>query len=348
MVAERVDDALQEVERLRAEALQVIQRAGSTSELEQARVRHTGKKSPLRQLMQGMGKLAPEDRKRLGASVNGALQEIDRAHSERTEELQNIELERRLESERIDVTLPGTEFPRGYRNPLLWAVREILGILGQMGFSVYEGPEVEWDLYNFELLNMPKDHPSRDLQDTFYITDHMVLRTQTSPAQIRIMQTHKPPLRVAVPGYCYRNEAEDASHGDRFYQIEGLAVDTDITLGDLKGTLTEVAKRFFGRDRAVRFRPHYFPFTEPSAELDIQCAICTGAGCRSCGGEGWLELGGSGMVHPKVLENVGYDPEKVSGFAFGIGPDRYTMMKYGITDLRLFRENDLRFLRQFS
>jgi phenylalanyl-tRNA synthetase alpha chain len=217
-----------------------------------------------------------------------------------------------------------------------------------MGFSIFEGPDVEWDRYNFEMLNIPKEHPSRDLQDTFYVSDDIVLRTQTSPAQIRIMLEQQPPLRVAVPGWCYRNEAEDASHGDRFYQIEGLVVDTDITLADLKGTLTEVAQRYFGADRPVRFRPHYFPFTEPSAELDIQCVLCRGAGCRSCGGEGWLELGGSGMVHPRVLEGVGYDPERLSGFAFGIGPDRYAMMKYGIADLRLYRENDLRFLRQFN
>jgi phenylalanyl-tRNA synthetase alpha chain len=186
------------------------------------------------------------------------------------------------------------------------------------------------------------------VQDTFWVTDDIVLRTQTSPAQIRYMQSHEPPIRAAMPGFCYRNEAEDASHADRFYQIEGLAVDADIRLTDLKGTLTEVCRRYFGEGRRVRFRPHYFPFTEPSAELDIECAVCHGAGCRSCGGEGWLELGGSGMVHPNVLRAVGYDPDVVSGFAFGIGPDRYTMMKYEVTDLRLFREDDLRFMEQFG
>jgi phenylalanyl-tRNA synthetase alpha chain len=348
MLGERIDDALERVERLRKEALAAIASADSTAQLEHVRIAYTGKKSALSQVMQMMGALSPDDRKRLGAAVNTAKRDIEQALQHRALDLGKIELQQRLEAERLDVTLPGTEYQLGYANPLLSTVREILSILQQMGFSIYEGPEVEWDLYNFELLNMPKDHPSRDLQDTFYVSDHIVLRTQTSPAQIRIMKEQLPPLRVAVPGFCYRNEAEDASHGDRFYQIEGLAVDVDISLADLKGTLTEVAQRYFGRDRPVRFRPHYFPFTEPSAEIDIQCVVCKGAGCRSCGNEGWLELGGSGVVHPKVLENVGYDPEKYSGFAFGIGPDRYAMMKYGITDLRLFRENDLRFLRQFS
>jgi phenylalanyl-tRNA synthetase alpha chain len=227
-------------------------------------------------------------------------------------------------------------------------MRELLAIFRQMGYAVYEGPEVEWDLYNFELLNFPKDHPARDLQDTFYMTEDVLLRTQTSPGQIRVMRAQPPPLRVVIPGMVYRDEAEDASHLSEFFQIEGLAVDTDISLADLKGTLTEVCQRYFGRDRAVRFRPHYFPFTEPSAEIDIQCGLCHGVGCRSCGGEGWLELGGAGMVHPRVLEAGGYDPEQVSGFAFGIGPDRFTMMRYDITDLRLLREGDLRFLRGLS
>jgi phenylalanyl-tRNA synthetase alpha chain len=295
-----------------------------------------------------MPTLQPEERKRLGAEANAAKQDVESALTHRNQEVSRAELDARLESERVDVTLPGTPFPRGYRNPLLRSVRDILDILGQMGFAVFEGYEVEWDRYNFDLLNIPKDHPARDVQDTFYITDEVVLRSQTSPAQIRLMHAHKPPVRFAVPGWCYRNEAEDASHGDRFYQIEGLVVDDDITLADLKGTLTEVAHRFFGPERRVRFRPSYFPFTEPSAEMDIECAICHGRGCRSCGGEGWLELGGSGMVHPRVLEYGGYDPEAVSGFAFGIGPDRYTMQKYSIDDLRRFREDDLRFLRQFD
>jgi phenylalanyl-tRNA synthetase alpha chain len=318
------------------------------ADLEGARIQYTGKRSALSQVMQIMGKLAPEDRKTLGAAVNTAKNAIEQALSARAEVLRARELEQRLEAERLDVTLPGTPFALGYRHPVMNTLRELLSIFGQMGYSVHEGPEVEWDLYNFELLNFPKDHPARDLQDTFYVTDDLLLRTQTSPAQIRIMRSQPPPIRAVVPGMVYRDEAEDASHLSEFFQIEGLAVDTDITLGDLKGTLTDVVQRFFGRERNVRFRPHYFPFTEPSAEIDVECAICKGAGCRSCGGEGWLELGGAGMVHPRVLEAGGYDPEEVSGFAFGIGPDRFTMMRYGVTDLRSFRENDLRFLRQFN
>jgi phenylalanyl-tRNA synthetase alpha chain len=341
-------DALERIEQIRAEALHAINEAQSSQDLEDVRVRYTGKRSGLSQVMQVMPKLRPDERKRLGAEINAAKQDIETAHAERMEQLHHFELEVRLEAERVDITLPGTSFARGYEHPLLRSVREILGILEQMGFAVYEGYEVEWDSFNFDLLNIPKDHPSRDIQDTFYITDEVVLRTQTSPAQIRLMRAHQPPVRFAVPGFCYRNEAEDASHGDRFYQIEGLVVDEDITLADLKGTLTEVARRFFGPDRRVRFRPSYFPFTEPSAEIDIECAICHGRGCRSCGGEGWLELGGSGMVHPTVLANGGYDPKAVSGFAFGMGPDRYAMMKYGIDDLRRFREDDLRFLCQFN
>lgn len=348
MIGDLMGEALERVEKLRGQALEAIARAQSTAELEQIRVQYTGKKSDLTQVMQVMGKLAKDERPALGAAVNTAKQEIESALADRETELARVELEQRLEAERLDVTLPGTQYPRGYAHPVMRTMRELLDIFKQMGYSVYEGPEVEWDLYNFGLLNFPKDHPARDLQDTFYITDDILLRTQTSPAQIRIMRSQPPPLRAVVPGMVYRDEAEDASHLSEFFQIEGLAVDTDISLADLKGTLTEVLQRFFGSDRGVRFRPHYFPFTEPSAEIDIQCGLCHGAGCRSCGNEGWLELGGAGMVHPKVLLAGGYDPEEVSGFAFGIGPDRFTMMRYDVTDLRLFREDDLRFLRQLS
>ncbi|GAC1468773.1 MAG: phenylalanine--tRNA ligase subunit alpha [Chloroflexota bacterium] len=348
MIEDRVDDALRRVDHIRKQALEAIDAAEDTRALEAVRVHYTGKKSELSKVMALMGTLPPEARPTLGNAVNAAKGQVEQSLQHRSETLHAQELERRLEGERLDVTLPGTVLPHGFEHPLLKSVRQILGIFGQMGYDVREGPEVEWDRYNFELLNIPKDHPARDMQDTFYITRDMLLRTQTSPAQIRVMHSQSPPVRVVVPGFVYRNEAEDASHGDQFYQIEGLCVDTEISLADLKGTLTEVAHRFFGRDRRIRFRPSYFPFTEPSAEMDIECVVCKGAGCRSCGQEGWLELGGSGMVHPHVLEAGGYDPEQVSGFAFGIGPDRYTMMKYGITDLRLFRDDDLRFLRQFN
>lgn len=341
-------DALTHLETARAEGLDAANATSSTVELEAVRVQYTGKKSSLSQVTRVMARLNPDQRKQLGAAVNAAKNEIESALSQRLAELSRREQEQRFEAERLDVTLPGTPFPTGYRHPLLLSVRDILDILARMGYDVYEGPDVEWEQYNFDMLNTPKHHPARDVQDTFWVGDDMVLRTQTSPAQIRYMQSHQPPIRAAMPGFCYRNEAEDASHADRFYQIEGLAVDTDIRLTDLKGTLTEICRLYFGEGRRVRFRPHYFPFTEPSAELDIECSVCHGTGCRSCGGEGWLELGGSGMVHPNVLRAVGYDPDRVSGFAFGIGPDRYTMMKYGITDLRLFREDDLRFMAQFN
>ncbi len=348
MLGEHLREALDRLESVRADALHAINESLTLDELERARVLHTGKRSALTQIMEVMPVLPPQERKRLGADVNGAKADIERALSERGIELAREELVARLEAERVDVTLPGTPSVVGYRHPLLQCVRELLEILRQLGFSVYEGPEVEWERYNFDMLNTPKFHPSRDLQDTFWVSDNMVLRTQTSPTQIRYMETHAPPVRIAAPGWCFRNEAEDASHTDHFYQIEGLAVDTNITLADLKGTLTEVAQRYFGRDRRVRFRPHYFPFTEPSAEIDIECALCRGAGCRSCGNEGWLELGGSGMVHPKVLSACNYDPDELTGFAFGIGPMRYVMMKHAVPDIRLFREDDLRFLRQFN
>lgn len=340
--------ALGRLEDLRAGAAATIGAADSTTELEEARIRYTGKKSDLTAIMRVMGGLSPEERKTLGAAANIVKSAIEGLLEERGSELRARELEDRLEQERLDVTLPGTEYVTGYRHPVMQTMRELIRIFEQMGYSVYEGPEVEWDLYNFQLLNFPPDHPSRDLQDTFYVTNDMLLRTQTSPGQLRIMKEQRPPIRSIVPGMVYRDEAEDATHLSEFFQIEGLAVDTNITLGDLKGTLTEAVQRFFGRDRQLRFRPHYFPFTEPSAEIDISCFACGGAGCRSCGGEGWLELGGAGMVHPVVLENGGIDPNVYSGFAFGIGPDRFTMMRGHITDVRLLRHGDLRFLRQFN
>ena len=350
MIGDRLQEALDRMEQARAAALHAINESLTVQELEEARIAHAGKKAPLNQLRAEIlpGLREPEQKTRLGAEFNTVKQDIERALAERRGDLERKELASRLEEERIDVTLPGRPVQYGYRHPVLKTVRDLLGILQQMGYDVAEGPEVEWEKYNFDMLNVPAHHPARDLQDTFWVEADICLRTQTSPMQIRYLLGHRPPIRVAVPGWCYRNEAEDASHSDRFYQIEGLAVDTDITMADLKGTLVEIAHRYFGEDRQLRFRPHYFPFTEPSAEIDISCAICGGDGCRSCGGEGWLELGGCGMVHPRVLRGVGYDPDTVSGFAFGIGPERYTMMKFGITDLRLFREDDLRFLDQFG
>jgi phenylalanyl-tRNA synthetase alpha chain len=348
VVEEQLEEAVERIGQVLDEALGAVSSAESTGELEALRVRYSGKKSALQQVTAVMCDLSGEGRKRLGAALNDAKAQIMGDIANRYDALRRQELESQLQTERVDVTLPGTVFAHGYRHPLMECVRDLLGILGQMGYTIYEGPEIEWERYNFDLLNTPWWHPARDEQDTFWVREGVVLRTQTSPAQVRYMEQNPPPIRVAAPGFVYRNEAEDPSHGDMFYQIEGLAVDVDITLADLKGTLLEVCRKYFGAESVLRFRPHYFPFTEPSAEIDIQCRVCHGAGCRSCGGEGWLELGGSGMVHPTVLEAGGYDPEVVSGFAFGLGPNRYAMMKYGIPDLRMFRENDLRFLRQFN
>jgi phenylalanyl-tRNA synthetase alpha chain len=349
MIEDGLEPAVARIDGILDEALTEIENAGSTAQLDELNVRYTGRKhSALSQVMAIMPRLQGDERRQLGARVNDAKSRLEAAIDRRAQTLRAAELEARLAAERVDVTLPGTPYTVGYRHPLMQCVRDLLGILGQMGYTIYEGPEVELERYNFDLLNTPSWHPARDEQDTFWIGPDVVLRTQTSPAQVRFMEAHPPPIRVAVPGFVYRNEAEDPSHGDMFYQIEGLAVDVDITLADLKGTLLEVARRYFGPESILRFRPHYFPFTEPSAEIDIQCRVCHGVGCRSCDGEGWLELGGSGMVHPSVLRAGGYDPEQVSGFAFGLGPNRYAMMKYGIPDLRMFRENDLRFLRQFN
>ena len=348
MIGNRLADALSRMYQVQNDAVEAVGSGGSSLELERIRVQYLGKKSALTQVTQVMAELDQDQRKELGGALNRAKGAIEEALLARTETVRQHELDRRLKAEQVDVTLPGTAYPHGSTHPLLQTVRDILDILREMGYDIYEGPEVEWEEYNFDMLNTPQHHPARDVQDTFWITDKLVLRTQTSPAQIRYMLSHRPPIRAAMPGYCYRNEAEDASHGDRFYQIEGLVVDTDISLADLKGTLAAISHRYFGPDRRLRFRPHYFPFTEPSAELDIECIVCKGVGCRSCGNEGWLELGGSGVVHPNVLRACGYDPDDVSGFAFGIGPARYAMMKHGVPDLRLFREGDLRFSRQFD
>jgi phenylalanyl-tRNA synthetase alpha chain len=253
-----------------------------------------------------------------------------------------------LEGEAIDVTLPASPRLTGLRHPLLSALDEVVDIFLRMGYEVIEGREVEWDEYNFTKLNIPPHHPARDMWDTLYLNRDMLLRTHTSPAQARIMESRRPPLRVIVPGRCYRNESEDATHGIQFLQVEGLVVDTHITFADLKGTLHAFCAAFYGPERKIRFRPSYFPFTEPSAEVDVICAVCNGGKCRSCGFSGWLELLGSGMVNPRVLEMAGYDPAVYTGFAFGMGPDRLAIQKHGITDLRVFRENDLRFLEQLS
>ncbi|HLT58203.1 MAG TPA: phenylalanine--tRNA ligase subunit alpha [Limnochordales bacterium] len=330
---------------VREQAIAAVRAARSPEELDQVRVRYIGKKGELTQLLRGMGQVPPEERPAIGRLVNAARDAVEAELTARRQELAAAALEARLAAETLDVTLPGWGPVLGRRHPLTQVLDEIKRVFTGLGFEVVEGPEIETDWYNFEALNIPRDHPARDMQDTFFITDDIVLRTQTSPVQIRVMEAQEPPVRIIAPGKVFRVDA-DVTHSPMFHQVEGLYVDEHVTLAELKGTLTLMARELFGR-RPVRFRPSYFPFTEPSAEMDIQCIICDGAGCRLCKHEGWLEILGSGMVHPQVLRNVGYDPEKWSGFAFGMGVERIAMLKYGIDDIRLFFENDIRFLRQF-
>src|SRR5690606_31012030 len=301
---------------VREQAIAAVRAARSPEELDQVRVRYIGKKGELTQLLRGMGQVPPEERPAIGRLVNAARDAVEAELTARRQELAAAALEARLAAETLDVTLPGWGPVLGRRHPLTQVLDEIKRVFTGRGFEVVEGPEIETDWYNFEALNIPRDHPARDMQDTFFITDDIVLRTQTSPAQIRVMEAQEPPVRIIAPGKVFRVDA-DVTHSPMFHQVEGLYVDEHVTLAELKGTLTLMARELFGR-RPVRFRPSYFPFTEPSAEMDIQCIICDGAGCRLCKHEGWLEILGSGMVHPQVLRNVGYDPEKWSGFAFGM------------------------------
>lgn len=336
----------QQIDDLRESALQAVEQADSIEALEAVRVRYLGKKGELTRLLRSMGELDPAERPRFGKVVNEVRLLLEQRLEERREALARVARQARLEAERIDITLPGRIPEHGKRHPLTRVLDEIKSFFIGLGFRVVTGPEVETDYYNFEALNVPKDHPARDMQDTFYLTEDILLRTQTSPVQIRTMESLRPPVRVIAPGKVFRVDA-DVTHSPMFHQVEGLLIDERITLGDLKGTLTAFARALFGQDRGVRFRPSYFPFTEPSAEMDISCMICGGEGCRVCSNEGWIEILGCGMVHPRVLEMVGYDPEQVGGFAFGLGVERIAMLKYGIDDIRLFYENDLRFLHQF-
>ena len=320
--------------------------ANSEGALQDVRVRFLGKKGELTTIMKEMGRLSPEDRPVLGALANRVKEELEALFALRLQSIREAEIARRLASERIDVTLPGRSFFVGTRHPITLVAEEISEIFTSLGFGIEEGPEVEKDFYNFEALNMPKDHPARDMQDTFYISDDVVLRTHTSPVQIRTMLRQAPPVRVIAPGTVYRRDS-DITHSPMFHQIEGFLVDRHVTFGDLKGILTTFVTQMFGKNVGVRFRPSFFPFTEPSAEVDIQCVICGGAGCRVCKNSGWLEILGSGMIDPEVFRAVNSDPEVYSGFAFGMGLERIAMLKYGVNDLRLFFENDLRFLKQF-
>ncbi len=340
------------VEELRRRALDALEAAQSAAAVDEWRVAFLGRRGELTALLRGLGSLPPSERPAAGAAANAARQALQDAMSARQDAIRRAEADA---ADAIDVTLPGWRPPRGGIHPTTRIVREICAAFGSMGFGVVEGPEIEWDHYNFEMLNIPKDHPARDMWDTLWIDYEdadgerpMLLRTHTSPMQARIMESVRPPVRVVIPGKCYRYEATDPRHEWHFYQIEGLAVDRGITMADLKGTLYEFARRVFGVDRKVRFRCDYFPFVEPGVDMSIDCFLCDGGGCRVCSDTGWIEIMGAGMVHPKVLEGVGYDPNIYTGFAFGMGPERIAMLKHGIDDIRLFYSNDLRFLRQFS
>lgn len=336
-----------QLEAIRTAAREALESSHNTADIEQLRIKYLGKKGELTSILKQMGKLTPEERPVIGQLANEVRAFIEDAIESKVQELNAKKQLEQLKAEKLDVTLPGKKPALGAKHPLTIVLDEIKEIFVGMGFDIVEGPEVETDYYNFEALNMPKNHPARDTQDTFYINDNIVLRTQTSPVQVRTMEKQKPPIRIISPGRVYRSDAVDATHSPLFHQIEGLVVDKGITFADLKGTLETFVKRLYGEDSVVRFRPHHFPFTEPSAEVDVQCFGCHGEGCRLCKGEGWIEILGCGMVHPKVLSNCGIDPEVYSGFALGLGLERVAMRRYGIDDMRLFFENDVRFLNQF-
>lgn len=337
----------EKLEQIRANALEKLSEIHDVKSLEEARVALLGKKSELTQVLRGMGSLSAEERPVIGSLANSVRQEIEAKLAEIKEKISTAEMQKKLASETLDVTIPGKKPKMGKLHPLTQTLMEIQDIFLGMGFDVVDGPEVELDHYCFEALNIPKWHPARDTQDTFYIDENVVLRTHTSPVQIRVMENKKPPVRIIVPGRVYRSDELDASHSPVFNQVEGLAVDENITMSDLRGVLAEFAMKMFGSSTKTRFRPHHFPFTEPSAEVDVSCTVCGGKGCRMCKGTGWLEILGSGMVHPKVLINCGIDPEKYQGFAFGMGLDRITNLKYRIDDIRYLYENDVNFLEQF-
>ena len=335
----------EKLQSIKAQALAAIEADGA--DLEQIRIQYLGKKGELTAVLRGMGALTAEERPIIGQVANEVRAEIEASLKIKAEAQQNAELEKRLISEKIDVTMPAKVSAPGKLHPLIQVQRTIEDIFIGMGFSIAEGPEVEYDYYNFQALNIPENHPARDTQDTFYITENILLRSQTSPVQVRTMEHQKPPIRIISPGRVYRSDAVDATHSPLFHQIEGLVVDKGITMGDLKGMLETFAKTLFGNNTKLRFRPHHFPFTEPSAEVDVSCFVCGGNGCRVCKNEGWIEILGAGMVHPYVLSNCGIDPEEYSGFAFGMGVERIAMKYYGIDDMRLLYENDTRFLEQF-
>ncbi len=337
----------EKLQALSAEAREAVLACNAEAEIENLRVKYLGKKGELTAILKQMGSLSPEERPVMGQLVNEAKQQLEELISTKKEELKRAAVEKQLKDETIDITMPAKNVKAGKLHPLNTVLDDMINIFQSMGFDVVDGPEVETDHYNFECLNVPADHPARDMQDTFYLAENLLLRTQTSAAQIRTMETRKPPIRVICPGRVFRADEVDATHSPVFHQIEGLVVDKGVTMCDLKGVLEEFAHEIYGSDTKVKFRPSFFPFTEPSVEVDVTCSECGGKGCRVCKGSGWIEILGAGMVHPNVLRSCGIDPEEYSGFAFGIGLDRLTTTRYKISDIRLLFENDKRFLDQF-
>jgi phenylalanyl-tRNA synthetase alpha chain len=336
-----------QLQKLKEEAASEIDKISDKAAFEETKRNYLGKKGSLTLLLKEIGKLPPEQRPLFGNLVNKTKEDVNNLIEAKIAELSEKAAFSTSTKEVFDITLPGTKFRLGKLHPITKVMNEMIDVFVYMGFSIAEGPEIELDYYNFEALNLHKDHPARDEQDTFYVTDEYLLRSQTSPVQIRVLEKEKPPLQIIAPGKCYRRDSEDMTHVPMFHQIEGFMVDTNISFRNLKGVLNEFSNKMFGSDRKTRFRPSYFPFTEPSAEMDIQCGICMGKGCKSCKNTGWLEILGCGMMHPALFERAGYEKGKYTGFAFGVGPERVAMLKYNIADIRNFITNDIRFLSQF-
>ena len=337
----------EQLEKIKANAKNEIEQAQNAKELDEVRVKYLGKKGELTAILRGMGSLSAEERPMIGSLVNQIRDELENLIETGEKHFEDLEIEKKLATENIDVTIPSKKINLGSIHPITQVVNDVKEIFIGMGYEIADGPEVELATYNFDKLNTPPDHPARDIQDTFYITDDIILRSQTSSVQARVMEKTKPPIKIICPGAVYRSDSVDATHSPVFHQIEGLVIDKNISMADLKGTLDMFAKKCLGEKTRIRFRPHHFPFTEPSAEADVSCFVCGGKGCRVCKGEGWIELLGCGMVHPNVLRNCGIDPEEYTGFAFGFGVERIAMAKFGIDDMRLLYENDVRFLKQF-
>ena len=337
----------EKIEEIKKQSIKEIESCTTQKELNELKVKYLGKKGELTTVLRGMGALAPEERPIIGSLVNQVRDKLNELFTEKEENFKKKELEKRLLTEKIDITEPSKKIELGSLHPITQIIKEVEEIFLGMGYKIADGPEVEKAIYNFDKLNTPPDHPARDIQDTFYITDDVVLRSQTSPVQARVMENQEPPIKIICPGAVYRSDSVDATHSPVFHQIEGLVVDKNISMTDLKGTLEMFAKKCLGENTKIRFRPHHFPFTEPSAEADVSCFVCGGKGCRVCKGEGWIELLGCGMVHPNVFKNCGIDPDVYTGFAFGFGVERIAMAKFGIEDMRLLYENDVRFLKQF-